>query len=119
MLSIGDTVEMHGSISIHELKGYLRRTKYDVHEGIDEIRLSDLMNTLIDDGHDPDLFFEIFFCLFLFIELRIGSWESDLHIGKPPDRQDLVDESDDPQEEYENDVPDQDEENSPENSWIR
>ena len=65
---------------IEHLEGYLRMVEDEVEDRIPCTDLTDRMDTLVEDGHDTDLFFEVFFCILFLIELGVRSWEGDLEI---------------------------------------
>ncbi len=68
-------------------------TEYEVEDSIPGTDSRDLVYTLVEESHDTDLFFEVFFGILFLIELGISSWESHLHISHPGCHHDLIGES--------------------------
>lgn len=56
------------------------------------------MNRFVEDGHDTDLFLEVFFGFAFFIELRVGTGKRHLHVDESPGHEDLIGKTDDFQE---------------------
>lgn len=99
MLTIGDTVEMHGSLVVDEFHRYFHVSKHKIHDRVEEVRFCDFVKTLIYDRHDTDLFFEVFFGLFFLIEFRVCTGKSDLHIDETSHCENLIGETKELQEE--------------------
>ena len=56
--------------------------EYEVEDCIPRTDRRDLVDTLVEECHDSDFLFEVFFGILLLVELGVSSWKSHLHISK-------------------------------------
>ncbi len=58
-------------------------TEDEIEDRIPRTDRRDLVDTLVEEGHDTDFFLEILLGILFLIELGISSWEGHLHISHP------------------------------------
>lgn len=68
-------------------------TEYEVEDRIPRTDRRNLVDTLVEERHNTDLFFEVFFGVLFFIELGVSSREGHLHISHTRGHHHLIRES--------------------------
>ncbi len=84
---------MNLTIGVDHLKGDLRMSEDEVEDRIPRTDRRYLVNTLIEERHDTDLLFEVFFSILLLIQLGVGTRKGHLHISHTGSHHHLIGES--------------------------